>query len=621
MRYNRWTPVKEFPLTGLLTKCFPASSKKRATSKAEIVSEKLCDHVLQRLEPFLLRNRPVDILDLWPGAGLWSAKVNEYLRPQRHVLVEPDLQTFKPLLQKLTKNDPSFELVEMDLKSIYETENLLPHLFPNQGPQNTDTTGSLAKNHTLLVLANPPASGSKKDHYTPARWWSTFMENCMRQSGVHSYGSVRLIASLPISDAQLALPRTLVDRKRPGLLTENVALHAFEVAGPRDPSPWVNFKGWHTCADIAEKVALRAQENNIQTPDYRRLPPVTPAPRSPDMGRLPVPYAPRACTDFHERLINVINDEKRTSADLAATNTRAKRDPRRMRALIQLNKDNRLSYLRQKLTESYIDMDEQHRILSRAAADPEADVSVVQGITSKIDALQPKIEVAMSEIHYEPQKLFFINVDEKRSTAWSDSLNHPVLLWDQRPFEPLLIHANELYPREVNRSILYFEADTDPRPLKKLHRLTPKERDIPIRLFEALSFTIATRTKFTVTELFQLLFPQRPINDVVKAIPILAFFARKTVKPEFASLSKAIHGPPGADSKDLDPAACYQENLDYDLSDVRLRSLPSTILWDICLEYEKADVELNAVQLSRLLGGTLTSWRTGDYMVQVKQYH
>jgi hypothetical protein len=33
---------------------------------------------------------PLDILDLWPGGGLISSKVNELLQPRRHVLVEPD---------------------------------------------------------------------------------------------------------------------------------------------------------------------------------------------------------------------------------------------------------------------------------------------------------------------------------------------------------------------------------------------------------------------------------------------------------------------------------------------------------------------------------------------------
>jgi transcription factor 1 len=66
---------------------------------------------------------------------------------------------------------------------------------------------------------------------------------------------------------------------------------------------------------------------------------------------------------------------------------------------------------------------------------------------------------------------------------------------------------------------------------------------------------------------------------------------------------------------------CYQENLDYRLDGVRVRSLPSSVLWDTFLEYQKGDLKLSAMQLNRVLGGTLTSFRSGDYLLTHKRLH
>ncbi|KAE8350440.1 hypothetical protein BDV28DRAFT_39423 [Aspergillus coremiiformis] len=612
MRPNRWTPVPHFPLTQVLTKSASLGYRK-ACQNSIIVSEKLCDDILQRLSPFLLRKPAVDILDLWPAGGLWSSKINEFLNPRRHVLIEPELESFKSLLQPLAQSRSCYELVSMDLYSITDWKFLLSTYFPEQGPSSTDNSGFLPKNDTLLILANPPPTVSKRNHYNPARWWSIFMENCMHQSGLHAYGSVRMIATLPVTDAQQVLPRSMKERKRPALLTENVALHAFEVAAPTDPSLWATLKGWELVTDNVSWVAQKAAKQGITTPHGRELPPIPMAPDSPNHGKIPIPYSPRSFTELHKRLLKQIN-----SSDQGST-----RNPTRSRALTQLNKDNRDSYKRQALTDKIIEIDELTKTLSRSAADPTMDSTALKPILDKIETAQSVVAQELSDTHYEVIKETPLSVDCSRAALHTGNFDDAVLLWDRRPFEPLLIHPEEQFPRQSEKSVFYFEADSNPTALRKLSQLDLPERNGPFRLFEAYSFTMHSRTTMTVAELLETIFPGRPINDIVKAVPALAVFAAKTLKPAFDTLPKTLHGPPGATNNDqkLDPVASYQENLDYDLSAIRARVLPCSTLWDIFVEYQKSDSKLSMVQLNRALGGTLTSFRTGEYILPEKRYH
>lgn len=554
----------------------------------------------------------MDILDLWPGAGLWSSKINALLKPRRHVLIEPELRIYKPLLLPLTESNPSYELLSADIHAIADWQSILSTHFPEQGLSNRDDSGILPKNDTLLILANPPPVASKKDHYTPARWWSVFMEACMHQTGLHAYGSVRMIASLPISDAQQVIPRTIIERKRPALLTENVALHAFEVAAPRDPSIWATLKGWDLVAANISRVAQRAAEQGVPTPPGRELPPIPLAPESPDQGTIPVPYVPRAYTEWHEKVWKKITTD--------TPGKEGKRSPMQRRGLTQLNKENRDVYIRQCQATVVAEIDELTNTLSRTAANPRESSAELEPILNKIEATRSKLDQISSEVHYEVLKEVPVVVDNRREALHTGNFDDAVLHWDRRPFEPLLITPEELYPRETERSILYFEADPNPVAVQKLNQLDPSQRDVPLRLFEALSLTIGTRNLMTVAELLELVFPGRPINDIVKSIPGLAVFAAKTPKPDFDNLPKTIHGSPEA-REPLDPVACYQENLDYDLSDVRVRTLSISTLWDIFIEYQKkGNTSLTTVQLSRLLGGTLTSFRTGDLELR-KRYH
>lgn len=128
--------VKATPLLKPLLECFGGQLRKPSRSGAaadrpllrktpepprvDIVDEKLCgmsenetqttwlirwpDEALEHLAPSLEKYKGCTVLDVHPGACLWSRKLHEFLRPKCHILMEPErryLDTFiRPLLDE-----------------------------------------------------------------------------------------------------------------------------------------------------------------------------------------------------------------------------------------------------------------------------------------------------------------------------------------------------------------------------------------------------------------------------------------------------------------------------------------------------------------------------------------
>lgn len=619
---SRLATVSRFPLTNALYKHVFKGSKSK--NRSHIVSEQLCSEsqctsrsirqktseltcqcfctadILQRLSPYLRRNSPLDILDLWPGAGLWSSKVNDFLQPRRHVLVEPDLRAYARFLEPFVNSKPCYELTSMDEYSTNDWTDVFARCLPEQGPPSGQENEALPKNDTLLVLATPPSQRNVRDHFTPARWWGGVMESCMQQKGLHMYGSVRILASVPPTDAEDILPRTAIERRRPGIMTENVALHAWEVANAYNHEQWNNRKQLQLTENIKKRVAERAAAQNIITPIGREPPPVILAPQSPRQRNNTRPYVPRASTDWHEGLSLAIQlgDEVGEEKTAAAKEARKKRTM----AIQALNQDNANAHVRQNITKTQMGIDERTQNLSRAAADPQRTVQELAVLDKSLAESKTNFAHTVSNEHYRSIRGYDREIDDWRIANRSNHFDDSTLLWERRPFEPLCIDPEEHYPRE-SRTMIYFEADANSPVMKKLKELPEEKREEMMKLFDAMSLMFSTRGNMSVEEMVHALFSGRSANEIVKAIPSLATFAGKQLKPGC--------GVVPLDDPTLDPHECFQENIDYDLSDVRIRCLPITTMWEILLEYHKHSMDLSPAHFSRLLGSTLTSSRAG----------
>ncbi|KAL4921788.1 hypothetical protein BDW62DRAFT_173376 [Aspergillus aurantiobrunneus] len=625
-KVTRFTPVPEFPITKTLKTLIPRA--KSPASKPHVVSESLCDDILQRLSPFLLRNAPVDIIDLWPGAGIFSSKVNEFLKPRRHVLIEPDLKHYDSVLRPLAESNPSYKLLSTSLAT-RDWQGLLSKHLPEQGPSSSDSSGFLPRNDTLLVLASPPPPRSMKDHFNGSRWLSAFMEDCMRQTGLHAYGSVRLLATMFSSDIDNVLPRFISGRGRASLLTEQVSRHAFEVACLQDDAKeyYGSGKNWDLVVHGKARVEQRTSEKDVVVPVGRAYPPIEAAPESPVPGRRPTPYTPRCKTLRHEKMLE--DFRKFDEADPGSPEYEELRLQSR-RAATKLMHENSRFYARAQLASQQNQIDELNKTISRVAAAPQTTLAEMESLVEKMKSLRKSFDEAFSQAHFEITRPLDHLIDDRRATYHTENFDDAILPFDRRPFEPLLIHPRELYPREVYRGIMYFEAESNPPALTRLNRLDdPEKRRIAIDFFTAFSNSLQTNNLINVPSIIELFFPNHSANSMVKAVPSLAKYASKLPKADFDSLPHTVHRHPDWDNiteipdadpeSTPDPTTCYQENLDYDFSGVRCRVLSTETLWDISIEYARSGTNQPMIQINRIMGGSMTAAQSGKFDDKTKK--
>ncbi|RAH44176.1 uncharacterized protein BO95DRAFT_366770 [Aspergillus brunneoviolaceus CBS 621.78] len=630
VRGERWIPDSNFPMATAIFDHLHKNRLKRQVMRPEIVSEELGVHVMQRLAPFLRRNAPTDILDLWPGCGLFSSKVNEFLRPRRHVMLEPDLKLWQKFLEPLTEAGEGYKLLDTNPRSFSAWDELLKEHFPEQGPENADTSGALPCNSNLLVVANLTRPPSPKDHMTTTRWISSFMEACLWQKGLHSYGAVRLLAVLPQDDSSGVIPHEPGDRKRAAILTENVALHNVTVATHDELCFWANVKGVKYAEEERIRVTEQASANGFLPIPGREPSPITPTPDFSHLSRDPEKhrYEPRIRSELHSQLLEEI--ERIDKMSPSSPDYKAARKVRG-RAITRINSEHRANGLNRLIVEKLMQLDELYKSVARLAARPTTTRADFEPLLSEIASLKQVIDADYKKVQTKWRPSLRHTLDDMRSRASDDRA--ALLHWDRRPFEPLRMQDNETYPRDEKRSILYFEPDPNSPVARKLFSLDPATRATAADLFEILTLSLYRgRTDLTLGEMLPLVFPGRSINDCVRAIPGLVQHTVRTPKPDFDALPKTLIAEPSAGAgagaadnngaaaqQQLDPAMCFQENLDYDVSDVRVHIIPCPVLWDICIEYSHYEHRQSIRSLARALGATLTGSRLGAHLTKGKR--
>ncbi|CAG7918413.1 unnamed protein product [Penicillium olsonii] len=586
--------LSRFPITESLDK----AAKKLGTSRrpTEAVSGELWDSIFQRLSPYLSQSSPIDILDLWPNCGLRSAKANELLKPRRHVLVSAN-EAFNPLLKPFLDSTSGSKLITEPIYQKEDWREFLEAHFPEQVSPIRQKPGQILRNDTLLVLASPPRSHSKSNHYTPARWWLRFLEDCIQQTGLNSFGTVRVLASMPYSEVPSVLPRCAPERKRIATLLEAVNLHTFEVASSEEPDIHLGWREWDSIQANKAQVAERAAAQNVLTPPNRERPPLEKIPPFAQQMGKDVPYIPRAYLAIHkqqvktmEELDGVKSDKTKSPAIQAAARKRAG-------AKAKLVQGDKIAYTRHILARKLLDIDDKGRQLARAAADPNETPQSLKALDDEIASLWSEYNTQMASTHYTHLKNMTNIVDDDRLSLASRE-NGSQLIWERRPFEPLHIHRDEVWPKGDPISMIYFEANETPPVLQQVTHPSVTHEQVTMERFYAL-LSVLTNTELNVGGLKDLIFPLWSANDLIQAVPSLAFFATKRLKPGC--------GPLPLNDPTSDPAASYQDNLEYDLSDLRLHVVSVESFMGIAIEYEKLEDKLPISQFTRLIGGTFTT--------------
>ncbi|KAJ9139504.1 rRNA adenine N(6)-methyltransferase [Coniochaeta hoffmannii] len=201
--------------------------------RVNIADEKLCDDVINYIRPTLDRHAGCDIVDLFPGAGLWSRKLHDVLQPRSHILLEPDEDLYAPFLEPLASR-PNVTLVRKsgivwsELNEVL-TKEYLPHQI-----ERDPRTKTPQRNDTLLVTANLS--------FFPKRKYESFANvtqlllyqfiNSIRSGTLfQKYGLVRMLIWVREEEKSAVMPRTIQRRKRLSIDAEMNTEYVAELAG------------------------------------------------------------------------------------------------------------------------------------------------------------------------------------------------------------------------------------------------------------------------------------------------------------------------------------------------------------------------------------------------------
>lgn len=391
-------------------------------------------------------------------------------------------------------------------------------------------------------------------------------------------------------------------------------MHAMDIATTNHQDPCITLKRWDSIHRNIQRAEERREASGIVTPVGREVPQIPCAPPTPVLTRARLnaidgTHQPRAHTESHTRWVKEIETHKELAAALGSEHAKTKAArSKASKATASFRRENHMWITRQKVVDMQIQIDRKMRELSRAAADPTRTAAELEIIDDEIARMTKELADEKSSTHFRTLQSFSRFIDDARSEDLMNGLDDSVLPWDRRPFNPLQLHKEDVYPYEP-RSFIYFEADTNPIAAQYLQRVPEDKRERLLQLFDGLTFA-GTGAPLTIQSLANTIFPGRSINDLVKTIPLLAVFANKRLKPG--------HGPAPLTDPTVDPTKSFQDNIDYDFSDVYIQSTPVSVMWEIALEYQASSSDLSAIQFTRLLGGTMTTFRDGQYLAEAR---
>lgn len=433
----------------------PSHLKKVDKSRVHITSEKLVDDILSYMKPSLMRHEGCDIIDINPGAGVWSTKLNDLLKPRTHLLLEPDGEFYKPMLEPLLQREGT-KLVEKDGVVWAELLSVLtPKYLPHQKEHRYTADDVPQRNDTLLVTANLGSYPKKKYSTFPsATAMILYQFNHAIRSGAlfQKYGLVRMLLWIDDSDRPAILPHIAQRRRRMAVDAELNCEYIMHVAGPDYSDLEPDKKGWfNRDANIDRGSALATlkcmREAGIVTPPgretklLREISQQDPS-KVVTAGEVPMTYDFRHQAEL-ERL------EAELEAGAIAIDSPDHKLIRRMRVQIrQANK--RFSDVHANLTE-YLQLIEDWRAAKAAGGDEAA--------LSQIMARYKEYEQTLIGLGSTAMGDWFIQRDNLH--LW----NMRSMFWDRRTIEPLVISNDEFFPH-VPLSLL----DIQPKAAAKVLR-------------------------------------------------------------------------------------------------------------------------------------------------------
>ncbi|KAF2685659.1 S-adenosyl-L-methionine-dependent methyltransferase [Lentithecium fluviatile CBS 122367] len=246
-------------------------------ARTQIVSPDLCDDVIKYIGPTLERHKGCDILDLNPGAGLWSRKLHDFLQPRSHVLVDSSPEMWDRWLRPLLEAPGStYKLIQGDVTKIETITQLVEDgAFPHQQRVQPGEDGCQRPNDSLLVtgslLWDPKLPGFGFDSMGK-QLILQFAERAWSNQLFHVFGPVRSLFWMA-HDAKSIIPRSEMQRGKYDLFLDALTTNTEVVTGEHTPRLAGRGTSGRTPQSELESLVgamRRGRDRGMELPAHRR---------------------------------------------------------------------------------------------------------------------------------------------------------------------------------------------------------------------------------------------------------------------------------------------------------------------------------------------------------------
>ncbi|RDW78343.1 hypothetical protein BP5796_06195 [Coleophoma crateriformis] len=241
----RGTPIADYLVRAHMTRHNADTEKTRNAdrypkpldgTRVDITNEALINSIMDRLKPSLQRHIGCDIVEMNPGAGVFSSKLHDVLSPRTHVLLEADpvlyeKECLRPLLDaegSTYKLLPENGMLWDNIEKAFSKEFL-----PHQEKFDKDDPRRFQPNNTLLFVANLGYTVPKRFGRIP-NFTKLFVHQLLghirARTMFQQYGLVRMLLWVADHEKVHVLPRTIMDRRSFAVDAEISCSDIFEVA-------------------------------------------------------------------------------------------------------------------------------------------------------------------------------------------------------------------------------------------------------------------------------------------------------------------------------------------------------------------------------------------------------
>ncbi|KAI0891039.1 S-adenosyl-L-methionine-dependent methyltransferase [Annulohypoxylon nitens] len=451
-------------------------------TRVNVVSEQLCDDILSYISPTLDRHEGCDLIDIYPGAGLWSQKLHDRLKPRSHILMEPDAKFYEPFLQPLldrpgTTLVPASGLVWRELSQI-----LTPDYLPRQKVRPPGRENR--RNNKLLVTANIAFHPKKRflGFGSLANLILYQFIDAIRTSSLFQrYGLVRMLIWTRHDDMHGLLPKVVQRRKKLAVESELYCEWVNEVCGREDP----DFV-WYARDDIINAnsnvaVSRRMRDAKLKMPKEREPATLKAARKIAMSGKKIIPGVtiPSFKRNYQGQLRELEEAFKEGSFDKDSA-TYDKMKHHQWRANWEEKKYSYMHDLIEGL-DHITSMHESGKATPEEIKELEAEWE--ENVESHAEGFIDEFITYKDNLHYYRQ-------------------DPPLLNWDRRPYESMVVKPEEFFPN-IECSLL----DIQPKSVHPLLRETGPKSSRAGDSFDLILSSLMTQSTTPVGQTLDSLMP------------------------------------------------------------------------------------------------------------------